>query len=89
MRHFTTLLTINESNLIIWNIQWMHSHREYRLIICDLQGDEVFNSDQHSQIHSRINSSSLRHNTRFTDIAKIVEILKTLHADIWGLIEFE
>ena len=88
MRHFTTLLTINESNLCVWNIQWMHINREYRLIICDLQGDEVFNSDEYDCVHSQINSLKLKSNG-FMSIVKIVNLLKDIHADIWGLIEFE
>ena len=88
MRHFTTLLTLNESNLSIWNIQWMHRTREYRLIICDLAGDEIFNSDEHSHIHSQINSLKLKGNG-FLSIVKIVNLLKDLHADIWRVVEFE
>ena len=89
MRHFTTLLTLNESNLWIFNLQWMHRTREYRLVITELKGDECFNSDNHSQIHSRINSSSLQHNASFTDIVQIVNIIKTLHSDIVDLIDYE
>lgn len=88
MRHFTTLLTINESNLCEWNIQWMHRTREYRLIICELNGNEIFNSDEHSHIHSQINSLELN-NVGFRSLVKIVNLLKDIHADIWGLIEFE
>ena len=88
MRHFTTLLTLNESNLWIFNLQWMHRTREYRLIICDLAGDEIFNSDEHSHIHSQFNSLELKNNG-FLSIVKIVNLLKDLHADICGLIEYE